>query len=122
MADGISVSNANAALASWVASAGFVQLHTGAPGATGTANPSSTTARQAVTWGTPAGGSVSASNQPEWMAWSGTNGETDTDLSFWSAASGGTFEFSLQLSPPVPMDTGDSLTIVSLTVSIPSAS
>lgn len=123
MADGLSTTVANAALSTIVGSdANDVQLHTGAPGASGTANVSSTTTRQAVTWGSPSAGSVAASNQPAWTAWAGTNGEVDTDISFWSAATSGTFGMSMVLNSPVTMDTGDSLTLTSITVSIPTAS
>lgn len=122
MADGLSVTCANAALAAIIASAPDIQLHTGAPGSAGTANVSSVTARQAVTWNAPSGASVTASNQPAWTSWAGTNGEVDTDTSFWSASTSGTFEFSGALSASVTMNTGDSLTITSITVTIPTAS
>lgn len=123
MADGLSTTVANAALTSIVGTnAADVQLHTGAPGAAGTANVSSTTTRQSVTWGSPSAGSVAASNQPAWTSWAGTNGEVDTDISFWSAPTSGTFGMSMQLSAPVTMNTGDSLTLTSITVTIPTAS
>jgi hypothetical protein len=129
MADGLSVAVADAALSAIVGTgtnqsndANYVQLHTGDPGSAGTSNVSTTTTRQAVTWGIPSGGSVSASNEPVWSSWAGTNGEIDTDLSFWSAASGGTFGLSMQLASSVTMDTGDSLTVTSITISIPTAS
>lgn len=123
MPDGVSVTVANAALNSIVGTnAAFAQLHTGAPGSAGTANGSSTTSRQAVSWNSASAGSVSASNQPAWTNWAGTNGEVDTDISFWSAASNGTFGMSMQLSAPVTMDIGDSLTLTSIQVSIPTAS
>jgi len=123
MADGLSAANANLALNAAVGTnAGFVQLHTGAPGAAGTSNVSSVTTRPAVTWAAASGGSVAASNQPAWTSWAGTNGEVDTDISFWSANSAGTFGLSMQLNTPVTMDTGDSLTLTSVTVSVPVAS
>lgn len=122
MADGLSTADANAALATIIASAAFVQLHTGAPGSAGTANISSTTTRQAVTWGTPASGSVSATNQPVWSSWAGTSGENVTDISFWSASTAGNFEFSMQISPSEIMATSDSLTLTSITVTLPTAS
>jgi hypothetical protein len=122
MADGLSVAVANAALGSIVGTnAGYAQLHTGAPGPAGTANVSSVTARQAVTWGSASAASVAASNQPSWAGWAGTNGETDTDISLWSGPTGGTFGLSVQLSSPVVMDTGDTLTITSITVTLPTA-
>lgn len=122
MADGLSVTNADADLATVIANAMFVQLHTGDPGAAGTANVSSVATREAVTWGTPSAAAVAAANQPEWTSWAGTNGESVTDISFWSASTAGTFEFSITLTTPAPMNTGDSLTLTSLQVSFPTAS
>lgn len=123
MADGLSSTTANAALTSIVGTnANNVQPHTGAPGAAGTSNVSSVTTRPSVTWNSASGGSVAVSNQPAWTSWAGTSGETLTDISTWSASSGGTFGFSCQLSSPVTMATGDSLTLTSITISIPTAS
>ena len=123
MADGLSTTVANAALNNIVGTnAAYVQLHTGAPGSAGTSNVSSTTTRQSVSWNSASAGSVSASNQPAWTTWAGSNGEVDTDISFWSASSSGTFGMSMQLSASVTMDTGDSLTLTSITVTIPTAS
>jgi hypothetical protein len=123
MADGLSATVANAALNNIVGTnANNVQLHTGAPGAAGTSNVSSVTTRPAVTWNSASAGSVTASNQPAWTNWAGTNGEVDTDISFWSASTSGTFGFSMQLNTSVTMATGDSLTLTSITVSIPVAS
>lgn len=103
----------------------YVQLHTGDPGSAGTANVSSVTTRESVTWGTASGGSVSnsTSSEPEWTDWGGTSGETVTYISFWSASTGGTFGMSMELSGSgVTMATGDSLTLTSLTVSMTLAS
>lgn len=123
MADGLSTTVANAALDNIVGTnANNVQLHTGAPGSAGTSNVSSVTTRPSVTWASASGGSVAASNQPAWTNWAGTNGEVDTDISLWSASTSGTFGFSMTLSSSVTMDTGDSLTLTSITVSIPTAS
>lgn len=123
MADGLSVAVANAALSTIIGTdANYIQLHTGDPGSSGTSNVSSVTTREAVTWAAPSAGSVAASDSPAWTSWAGTNGEIVTDLSFWSASSSGTFGFSMQLTAPVTMDTGDSLTLTSITVTIPTAS
>ena len=123
MADGLSTANANLAVAAAVGTnAGYVQLHTGDPGSAGTSNVSSVTTRESVTWGSASAGSISASNQPEWTSWAGTNGEVDTDCSFWSASSSGTFGLSMAFASGVTMDTGDSLTLTSLTISITTAS
>lgn len=122
MTDGLAAANANSSLSTMTASAAWIALAIGAPGAAGTANPSSVTTRQNVTWGSPSAGVIAASNQPEWTAWAGTNGEVDTDLTFWSASTAGTFELSMLLNSPVTMDTGDSLTLTSITITIPTAS
>ena len=123
MADGLSTTVANAALNNIVGTnAAYVQLHTGDPGSAGTSNVSSVTTRESVTWGSASAGSVSASNEPEWTGWAGTNGEVETDISLWSALSSGTFGLSMQLASSVTMDTGDSLTLTSISISIPTAS
>lgn len=129
MADGLSTAVADIALNAIVGTgtnqsddANYVQLHTGDPGSSGTANVSSVTTRESVTWASASGGSVSASNEPEWTSWAGTSPETDTDISFWSASSSGTFGLSMTLSSQVTMETGDSLTLTELSVSLPTAS
>jgi hypothetical protein len=123
MAAGLSTAVANAALATIVGTdMNDVQLHTADPGTAGTTAVSSVTTRQAVTWGSASGGVISASNSPAWTSWAGTNGETDTYISLWSASTSGTFGGSMQLSASVTMDTGDSLTLTSISITIPTAS
>jgi hypothetical protein len=123
VADGLSTAVANAALGTITGTdANYISLATGDPGSSGTSNASSVTTREAVTWGSASGGSISASNQPEWTSWAGTNGEVVTDLAYWSASTSGTFGLSMQLSSSVTMDTGDSLTLTSITISLPTAS
>lgn len=122
MSDGLSTANADAALTTIVSNWDYKQLHTGDPGSAGTANVSSVTTREAVTWESPSAGSVSASDEPEWTSWAGTNGEVVTDTSGWSQATSGTFEGSMPLSASVTMYTGDSLELTSITISVPTAS
>ena len=122
MADGLAVATANACGTTITMNAAYIGLNTGDPGSAGTANTSSTVTRESVTWAAASGGTISASNQPEWTSWAGSNGESVTDLSFWSASSSGTFEFSAPLSAGVTMDTGDSLTLTSISITIPTAS
>lgn len=122
-APGLSTANANLALTAAVGTnAGYVQLHTGDPGTAGTSNVSSVTTREAVTWGSSSSAAIAASNEPEWTSWAGTNGETDNDISFWSASSSGTFGLSMALASSVTMDTGDSLTLTELQITITTAS
>lgn len=123
MADGLSTANANLAAAAAVGTnAGWAQLHTGAPGAAGTSNQASVTTREAVAWGSASGGVETTTSVGAWTAWAGTNGQVITDLSLWSASTAGTFGLSMPLAVSVTMNTGDSLTVSSATVTIPTAS
>lgn len=124
MADGLSVANANLALNAIVGTnAAYVELHTADPGSAGTTAVSSTTTREAVTWASASGGSVSANGTlPAWPSWAGTPGEVVTDVAFFSAASSGNFGFSAQLSASATMALGDTLSLTSITVSLPTAS
>lgn len=96
----------------------FVQLHTGDPGASGTANVSSTTTRQALNFGAASGGSQALSGTPSWATWAGTNGEVVTHISTWGASTAGTFYYSVALSASKTINTGDTLNLTGLTVSI----
>lgn len=124
MAAGLSTANANLAAAAAVGTnAAFAQLHTANPGSAGTTSVSSVTTRPAVTWGSASGGVVSANGTlPSWTSWAGTNAEVVTYISLWSASSSGTFGLSAQLGSSVTMNTGDSLTLTSISVTIPTAS
>lgn len=97
----------------------FVQLHTGDPGASGTANVSSVTTRPALNFGAASAGSQSAvATLPSWATWAGTNGEVVTHISVWGASSGGTFYYSVTLTAPKTVNTGDTLNLTSLTVAL----
>ena len=96
----------------------FVQLHTGDPGASGTANVSSTTTRQALNFGAAAAGAQALSGTPSWASWAGTNGEVVTHISTWGASSAGTFYYSVALTASKTVNTGDTLNLTTLGVSI----
>jgi hypothetical protein len=96
----------------------FVQLHTGDPGASGTANVSSTTTRQALNFAAAASGSQSLTGTTQWTNWAGTNGEVVSHISVWGASSAGTFYYSVALTASKTVNTGDTLTLSTLTVSI----
>lgn len=97
----------------------FVQLHTGDPGASGTANVSSVTTRPALNFGAASAGSQSAiATLPSWASWAGTNGEVVTHISVWGASSGGTFYYSAALTASKTVNTGDTLNLTSLTVAL----
>lgn len=121
MADGLSTTNATALLNALV-DVSYAQLHTGDPGSAGTTDVSSVTTREATGGFSVSSNVATAEDEPEWASWAGSNGEVDTDTSYWSLASSGTFGMSIPLSASVTMDTGDSLTLTSITVTIPTAS
>jgi hypothetical protein len=125
MADGIATALVNSMLTTLTTSPAntWVALAKGDPGSAGTSNPSSVTTRVAVTWGYPSAGVVAANGTlPSWTSWAGTSPETVTDLSFWTASTSGTFDMSMTLSSSVTMNTGDSLTLTAISVTIPTAS
>ncbi|WP_027930701.1 phage tail fiber protein [Amycolatopsis thermoflava] len=96
----------------------FVQLHTADPGASGTTSVSSTTTRQALTFAAASGGSMAITGTTQWTNWAGTNGEVVTHISVWSAASAGTFYFSAALTASKTVNTGDTLTLSTLTFAL----
>lgn len=100
------------------AAGSFIQLHTGDPGSAGTSNVSSVTTRPSASWNAASAGSKSISNTPSWTSWAGTSPETVTDISGWSANSAGTFYFSAQLTASKTVQTGDTLTLNSLSISL----
>lgn len=117
MTAGLSTTLANSALSTVIGSAAFVKLHTGDPGSAGTSNASAETTRKAVTWASPSAASVSAtSTLPSWATWS-AGSETITHVSYWSLASGGTFQGSVALSVSKSVTNGDTLNLTALSYS-----
>lgn len=101
------------------AAGSFIQIHTGDPGASGTTAVSSVTTRPAATWAAASAGSKAiTSTFPSWASWAGTNGEVVTHVSDWSASSAGTFYFSAVLTSSKTVNTGDTLTLGSLSISL----
>lgn len=97
--------------ATYTASAAFyVQLHIGAPGAAGTSNVAANTTRQVVTFGSAAAtGAISNTAAVEWTSVSNT--ETYSDVTFWTASSGGTFLGQDTLSSSAAVTAGDTFRI-----------
>lgn len=92
----------------------FVKLHIGDPGAAGTTNPSALTTRNAVAWSAASGGSMSLSTLG---AFTMTASETISHISIWTASTAGTFLQSAALTTAVPVISGSTLTVSSLTLS-----
>lgn len=114
MTVGIATGQANSLLDTLLGST-FIQLHTGDPGAAGTANVSSVTTRPAAAYSAAASGSKGLSAAASWTNWAGA-AETLTHISFWTAASAGTFKTSMQLTTPKPMTTGDTFNLNTATM------
>jgi hypothetical protein len=93
----------------------FVKLHTGDPGAAGTANASAVTTRNALTLAAASGGSCALSSL---AAFAMTATETITHVSLWDAASSGTFIASGALTASKTVASGDSLSLTTFTVSV----
>lgn len=95
----------------------YVQLHTGDPGATGTANVSGETDRVAVTWAASSGGSKSMTGTLEWASWTAGN-ETISHITLWDSSTGGAFIWSGALTTAKAVGNTDTLQITSLTLSL----
>jgi hypothetical protein len=100
------------------AAGSFIELHTADPGSAGTTAVSSVTTRPSASWSAASAGSKAMSGTVSWTSWAGTNGEVVTDVADWSAASAGTFYFSVQLTASKTVQTGDTLTLSTLSVSL----
>lgn len=92
----------------------WVALHTGDPGASGTANASAVTTRQQVTWSAASAGSKSQSASP--TAWSMTATETIAYVSFWDASTAGNFLGSAAVTTSRSVVNGDTITLNTLTI------
>lgn len=92
------------------------QQHVGDPG-DGTQNPSLTTTRQPVPLGAASGGAKAMTGTPPVQTM--VANETITHGSFWSSPTGGTCLFTAQAPVPKTVAAGGTVTLDSLTVSIP---
>ncbi|MEM3099654.1 MAG: hypothetical protein QXU32_13220 [Nitrososphaerales archaeon] len=117
MAVGLSANTANGWLdalcrnVSFAAAAFWVRLHSGDPGADGTANNFGDGTRQQASFAAASGGSISTNAALTWSNLSA--GGTISHLSFWTASSAGTFLGSAQLTNAKTVDAGDTFTIPS---------
>ncbi|WP_069883529.1 phage tail fiber protein [Streptomyces luteocolor] len=97
----------------------FAQLHTGDPGAAGTANVSvGSTTRNSFTFAASSSGSALALSAAP-SAWTnGGTSETLTHISVWTASTSGTFLFSVALTASRAWATSDSFTLATLTAAL----
>lgn len=95
-----------------------VKLHTGDPGSAGTSNASSVTTRNAIGLAAASAGSTSLSATVSWTSWAGTNGEVVSHISVWDSTTAGNFLFSVALTASKTVNTGDTLTLSTLTFAL----
>jgi hypothetical protein len=87
----------------------YLKVHTGDPGAAGTANASAETTRKAVTFAAPSAGS-SVATAVTWTPWV-AGSETISHVSLWDAATAGNFLASGVLAASKPVTNGDTLNV-----------
>lgn len=95
----------------------YVKLHTGDPGAAGTANASAETTRKQITWSAAASGSKSMNGTLSWTSWAAGT-ETISHISIWDNSTAGNVLWSGQLSSNKTVNNGDTLNITSLTAAL----
>lgn len=116
MAAGISSYLANKLLeatckaTAYSASAVYIQLHVGSPGANGTTNPATETTRKACTFATASAGVISSNADVTWTNIAGS--QTATFFTAWDASTAGNFLFSGTVTANAYV-AGDTLTISS---------
>ncbi len=106
------------AVASTAPAANYIKLHVSDPGAAGAGGASSVTTRMAATFNAASAGAVTLTAPITWTNWAGTNGEVVSHLSNWDASTSGTFLNSWALSVSKTLNTGDSLSVNTLSVSL----
>lgn len=93
----------------------FIQLHTGDPGAAGTANVSvGSTTRNAITWNAASAGSMTLATLSAWT--NGGTSETISHVSLWTASTAGTFVQSFALTASQAWVSTNTLTISTFTL------
>jgi hypothetical protein len=103
----------------------FAQIHTGDPGNAGTSNISvGQSTREAVTFGAAANtgnvSTIAATSTPTFT--NGGTTETLTDVSYWTAATAGSFIASEPLSASESWSSGNTFELASASISLPTAS
>ena len=98
----------------------WMQLHTGDPGAAGTANVAGNTTRKdtSAAWAPSSGGTKTTDVDITWSDAEVTTTETYTHFSQWTASTAGTFGFSGTVTALEVDATGESFAIASGNASI----
>jgi hypothetical protein len=93
----------------------YIKLHTGDPGAAGTANASAVTTRQSATFSAASAGAIALSNSP---AFTMTTTETISHISVWDASTAGNLLWTATLITSKSVVNTDTLTFTTLGVSL----
>jgi hypothetical protein len=93
----------------------FIQLHTGDPGASGTANVANASTRVAINFAAASSGSAAITGTTQFT---GTATETISHISAWGASTSGTFYWSAALTVSKSINSGDTLTLSTCTVAL----
>jgi len=94
----------------------YFKLHTGDPGAAGTANPSAVTTRVAAPYAAPSAGSIAQTGtNPSWTM---TATETISHVSVWDSATSGNFLFSFALTVSQPVVSSNTFTMTTYSLSL----
>jgi hypothetical protein len=109
-------SSKNLMLDALAATITHVQLHTGPPGASGTANVATGggATRQAVSWAASSSGTVTTSGGVTWSVPAGSY----SYVSFWTALSGGTFRGSDDLPATQTLAGAGTVSVSSITLDL----
>jgi hypothetical protein len=110
VAVGFSSAAANAILDTFVGTYDYIQLHTGDPGAAGTANVAGNATRKQITWGSAASGVVANSAAVSWSSGEVDTSEDYTHYSLWDASTVGNFGKSGTVTANA-VTSGDTFTI-----------
>ncbi|WP_458796502.1 phage tail fiber protein [Mycobacteroides abscessus] len=89
----------------------WVKLHTGDPGAAGTANASAVTTRAQALYGAAASGAIALTGTNPSFTMTAT--ETISHISIWDGSTGGNFLWSAALSASKSVVASDTLTLTS---------
>jgi len=92
--------------------AASVKLHTGDPGAAGTALASAEVTRKTIVWSAASAGSKSMSGTLSWASWAAGT-ETITHIGVWDALTAGNFLYSVALTTAKQVTNGDTLQLTS---------
>ena len=88
----------------------YIKLHTGDPGAAGTANPATETTRKSISFGAASAGAITSDAD---ISWTNISGSQDaTHFTAWDGLTVGNFLFSGNITAN-PYTAGDTYTITS---------